>query len=1040
MRRGLLLALLVPLVPASSVRAQTSRLLDGFDRVGQWTAYASAGVSIALTSDRRALRAAIDYHGGAGYAVIHRPLDLTLPDNYVFRFKIRGTLPSNTVEFKLLDGSGDNVWWAQRRNFPFDTAWTEIEIPRREIAFAWGPAGGGVLHHVAALEVAITAGKGGKGTVWFDSLSFGERPSVDTTTPIRPARIAALPSSRDAARAMVADSTTAWPVPAGVAAELTFDLGHLRGFGAARVVWGNRAPLHYSLAVSDDGRRWRAIYQITGSDGDRDYLFTGPRETRWVRLRIEPDAGGESLRELTLLPLSVGGDSNRVVEQMARDAAPGLFPRSFTGSLGFWTVVGADGDTREALVEESGRVEVKAAGFSLEPFLRVGSALVSWHDVSLHDSLADGRLPIPIVTWSDAPAKLETSVWTLGGPDSSTLLVRYRVTNGQDSTIAAQLLLAVRPLQVNPPSQLLNIRGGLGRLSRLALQGDTLLADSERVVLLDSPEAGGVSAFDQGDVSRYLAEGRVPALRAVTDPRELASGLLKYSMALAPGESRTIALAVPWHAGSRLPTHPDSSWLAASQARAAADWRQKTAGFVLDGPPPVKTLEQTVRASVGYILVNRDAAAIQPGSRAYARSWIRDAALTSSALLRLGVVQPVHEFLQWFAPYQFASGKVPCCVDRRGADPVTENDSQGEFIYLAAEYTRRTGDTALLRELWPRIRLAASYMDSLRHIRMTGVWVDSLDGAFLGLMPESISHEGYSAHPEHSYWDDFWAARGFADAARAAATLGQADSAHWRAVADSFRHDLLASISKAMVAHQLDFVPGSVELGDFDATSTTIAGDPVELLDSLPAAAVNRTFEMFDSVLTERRSGNPWTAYTPYEARVIGTKVRLGWRASALRQVDDLLADQRPSGWRQWPEVIRRDSRAPEFLGDLPHTWVASDFVRSVLDLFVYEAPDHARVLMAGVAREWLRGDGIHVRVPWSSSGAVDYEAHMEGDTLVVAVKSAPRTAPALYLQPPLSGVLSAAAVGRALPVTSRGVQLAGAPAEVRITARPRSP
>jgi hypothetical protein len=243
-----------------------------------------------------------------------------------------------------------------------------------------------------------------------------------------------------------------------------------------------------------------------------------------------------------------------------------------------------------------------------------------------------------------------------------------------------------------------------------------------------------------------------------------------------------------------------------------------------------------------------------------------------------------------------------------------------------------------------------------------------------------------------------------------------------------------------MVAHQLDFIPGSVELGDFDATSTTIAADPVELLDSLPPAAVHRTFEMFDSVLTARRSGKPWTAYTPYEARVIGTKVRLGWRASALRQVDDLLADQRPSGWRQWPEVIRRDSRAPEFLGDLPHTWVASDFVRSVLDLYVYEAPDHALVLMAGVAREWLRGDGIHVRVPWSSSGAVDYEAHMEGDTLVVAVKSAPRTAPALYLQPPLSGVLSAAAVGRALPVTSRGVQLAGAPAEVRITARPRSP
>ena len=39
----------------------------------------------------------------------------------------------------------------------------------------------------------------------------------------------------------------------------------------------------------------------------------------------------------------------------------------------------------------------------------------------------------------------------------------------------------------------------------------------------------------------------------------------------------------------------------------------------------------------------------------------------------------------WYAPYQFASGKVPCCVDARGADPVPENDSQGEFIYAVAE-------------------------------------------------------------------------------------------------------------------------------------------------------------------------------------------------------------------------------------------------------------------------------------------------------------------------------------------------------------------
>ncbi len=1037
MRTGALA--LLALVPASGLSAQAPRLLDDFDAVGQWTAYASDGVGIAVHADHGSLRADVDYHGGAGYAVIHRPLSLSLPGNYVFRFKVRGTLPSNSIEFKLLDHTGENVWWSVHRNFAFGSSWADIVIPRRAVSFAWGPRGGGELRDVAALEIALTAGEGGRGSVWFDSLTFAVRPPVDTTMPVLPASVSATPSSPSAAHAMDGDSGTAWRTPPGSAAELTFDLGTLRGFGAARLAWAGSAPPGYTLLVSDDGHHWKSVYSVRHSDGGRDYLFTGAQETRWVRLHLA--AGPEvALRELTLLPMSFGADSNRVIEQMARDAAPGLVPRSFTGSLGFWTVVGTDGDAREALMEESGRVEVDRAGFSIEPFLRLADRLVTWHDVTLHDSLTDGALPLPIATWLGHPVTLATSAWTTGPADSSVLLVQYRLTNHGMAAAAPTLLLAIRPLQVNPPSQFLNLAGGIGRLEHLAVMGDTLLADSTRVLLLDHPGRAGVAAFDAGDVSDWLARALQPQRREVTDPRHLASALLEYHIALAPGESRTVTLAVPWHGWSGRHVTMDGAWVSASRIRAVADWREVLPGFQLSGPPPVETIAQTVRASVGYILVNRDHAAIQPGSRAYARSWIRDAALTSSALLRLGLTEPVREFLEWYAPFQFENGKIPCCVDHRGADPVPENDSQGEFIYLATEYARRTGSNALLQELWPHIAAAAGYMDSLRHSRMGGAWVDSLGGAFYGLMPESISHEGYSAHPEHSYWDDFWAARGLADAAEAAERLGRADSTHWRAVADSFRHDLLASVRRTMAAHQLDFIPGSVELGDFDATSTTIAGDPVELLDSLPEAALHRTFARFDSMLADRRAGRPWNAYTPYEARAIGAKLRLGWRASALQQVTDLLSDQRPPGWRQWPEVIRRDARAPEFLGDLPHTWVASDFVRSALDLFAYERADASVVLMAGVPMEWVRGAGVHVRFPWSVLGAVEYRARMEGDTLVITVLSAPSNAAALLLQPPLTGRLSATAAGRLLTVTPDGIRVPNAPAEVRITARPDQP
>ena len=430
------------------------------------------------------------------------------------------------------------------------------------------------------------------------------------------------------------------------------------------------------------------------------------------------------------------------------------------------------------------------------------------------------------------------------------------------------------------------------------------------------------------------------------------------------------------------------------------------ADFHLRGPAEVDELDRVVRSSVGYILVNRDSAAIQPGSRAYSRSWIRDAALTSSALLRLGLFEPVREFLEWFAPFQYESGKVPCCVDRYGAGPVPENDSHGEFIYLATEYTRRSNDTALLRKLWPHIEAAARYMDSLRATHLTAVY-DSDSLPYRGLLPQSISHEGYSARPVHSYWDQLFALRGFRDAAAAAAMLGLPDSTHWSTVADEFQHDLFASIDATIRLHGIDFVPGSVELGDFDATSTTIAGDPVHLMQLLPRAALERTFAMLDSILELRRKGTGWDAYTPYEARNVGAKIRLGWRASALRELRDLMADRRPVEWNQWPEVIFRDPRAKRFVGDLPHTWVASDVVRSILDLFVYEDADGRLVLLAGVPAEWLEGSGISVRIPWSADGEVAFSARARDGVLQLDGLKVPPGRDVL-LRPPEGVALSA--------------------------------
>jgi YD repeat-containing protein len=216
----------------------------------------------------------------------------------------------------------------------------------------------------------------------------------------------------------------------------------------------------------------------------------------------------------------------------------------------------------------------------------------------------------------------------------------------------------------------------------------------------------------------------------------------------------------------------------------------------------------------------------------------------------------------------------------------------------------------------------------------------------------------------HSYWDDFWALLGYKDAAAIATALGRdADAARLRAARDELRVDLDTSIAAARAAHAIDYLPGCAELGDFDATSTTIALSPGGELAALPQDALNATFERYWKEFIARRDGRTeWKAYTPYEWRAVGTFVRLGWRERALAAIEYFMRDRRPVEWNQWAEVVGKDPRESRFVGDMPHGWVASDFIRSVLDLFAWERDrDGALVLASGIPDDWLGGEGIAI-------------------------------------------------------------------------------
>ena len=956
---------LLLLLLAATARAA---VIDDLDDVSKWTAAPSDGVALNLAADHGAMRMDFDFRGHGGWAAARRNVAIDLPGNYRFAFRIRGETPANTLEIKFIDPSGENVWWVRRVAWEFPRDWTEVVADKRNIEFAWGPSSNHVLTKIGAIEVTVTAATGGKGSVWLDRITFDELP-VDASSPLVTA--SSSQEGQTADRAMDGRVDTAWRSAGGGAQWLNVDLRTVREFGGLVVQW-NAAARDYDVATSIDAKEWTVVRSVRNSNGGRDYLQTPNAAARYIRINMNGDER-YAVDEITIEPPRFGDRIINVYQRMARDASRGRYPRGLIGELAYWTIFGVDRDEgAKPLLSEDGAIETPA-GFTLEPFVRIDGRLMTWADVTTTQSLEQNSLPLPSTTWHHPKFTLEIAPFGAGSAAAPIGYARYRLRNTSAHAERAQFYVAVRPLRVTPPWHELNIAELTAPIRSISWTGTEFAVDDTRIVPLTAPSSVGTSTFDGGDASELI--DALPPEHVVSDPQRHASALMLWDLTLAPNEEKVIDIATPLHARD---TQAISRNVAKQRANTIAYWR-KIVNHVGIDIPAARDLVDTARANVAYNLLGRDGPAIRGGARNYRRSWIRDGSLASTMLLRFGLGDDVRDYIRWFAPYQFADGKIPCCVDARGADPVNEHDSHGEFIYLVAEHARLTGDLSLAREIWPHVEKAADYIDALR--RQT-------TGEFKGLLPPSISHEGYSAKPMHSYWDDFFALRGLKDAAWLAEQLGNGEAAaRFARSRDEFARDFHASIARAIETHHIDYIPGAADLGDFDPTSTTIGIEPAGDLANLPHGAVIHEFERaWNESLARMEGRRAWKDYTPYELRQVGTFIHLGWRDRAQRLLAFFLDDRRPLGWKQWAEVVAQDYRAPTYLGDIPHLWVGSDFVRSFIDMLAYEREsDDALVLGAGIPASWL-DRGVRVRGLRTIYGPLNFSARRSGKRIVVNI------------------------------------------------------
>jgi hypothetical protein len=753
---------------------------------------------------------------------------------------------------------------------------------------------------------------------------------------------------------------------------------------------------------------------------------------------VAPSAGGLLGPKY---PNAAKQSPNDFFRSIARAAPRGTHPRYFLDEQTTWTAIGPDGGPRQALLSSDGLLEVDQRSFSVEPFLRVDGRLVTWADVASTASLAEGALPIPTVEWRTADGIALTS--TVFATQDGVLWARYALGNRGTAARDVELWLALRPFQVNPPWQSLNGAGGVSPIHHLAREDRAVWVNGAKAVAwLPEPDAFGAARFDQGEVAKHLAAGRVPPERRVFDAAGFASGASLHRFTLAPGASAEVSLAIPFGDPrpffASLPREADApAYVAAALAATQRHWHVRLARFEIQLPPVAGDLVASLRAALGQILVARDGPMLRPGTRTYGRAWIRDGVLMASALLEHGLADEARDFLRWYAPYQAPDGRVPCCVDWRGADPVPEHDSPGQLLYGIVSLHRYERDVRFVAELWPRIERAVAFVESLRAQRLGPAYESGDAQRFLGLLPESISHEGYAKRPVHSYWDDAWALRGLRDAVLAAELLGKrAHAARWSALAGAFERDLAASIEATMRHFALDTIPASADLGDFDPSATAIFLAPGLARSVLPANALARTYQRYVEDVRGRRGGRiAWDAYTPYELRNVEALVQLGRRDDALYLLTGLLGDQRPPGWRQWGEIVWRDPAAPNFVGDLPHAWIAAGHVRAVRSLFVFEREDDTLVLGAGVPLAWIEQEpGVRVAGLRTHYGPLAYSMRAAGPRRIeVAIEPGleiPRGG--IVIEPPVAiraATLDGAPVQRSL----RGIVVHALPARILI-------
>lgn len=539
------------------------------------------------------------------------------------------------------------------------------------------------------------------------------------------------------------------PVVLATGESITVDLGYIRSVVGTLVEWGETYGTDFSAYLSDDGEEFREVGRIATGEGQSDSFWWPRASSRYLRLTVHATSAPEGavVNELKLRILDRDRMPIGQLERAARAGRGDLYPQSLLGRQVYWTALGEVRQTEEALFDEYGNLEPRRGSAQITPLLRVGVSLFGAPaSEKIRCSLEGGSLPIPSVVWSLQGIEVQATALAHAGQ----ALVEYRVINRGRSPREGALVLAVRPVQINPYWQ----HGGHTLIDAISVEGrQVLVNDRVHAAFSRDPDVVTVADFDNGDVARLIENGARATAQSLRSDSSLLSAALEFAFSLPPGASEAIVVSAPLRGG----VAPDAGIaFAAIRKNVAESWRRKIAPRRITVGD--REVTETIEAQTALILVNATRSAFKPGPRNYDRVWIRDGSAQALALLWAGLIDEAKDFVLWYSKRICRNGMVPPILNEdgalnRGYGSGIEFDAQGEFIGIATEVYRISKDRAFLATIFEPVVRATRFIEELcaRTNALHGP-----DSRFHGLLPRSISHEGYG-EPTYSYWDDFFA-------------------------------------------------------------------------------------------------------------------------------------------------------------------------------------------------------------------------------------------------------------------------------------------